>query len=700
MKNEGKLTIIFCSFFNRDYFGEFIINGEHFKTNTEKINLKYIFNKYEQDLGKKCCSYKLVSKNGVNMLCGTFEIFLGNNIGYCFLDEIGITFEIMFLEKDEKIKDLINSKITSKIKSISGMNKEIEHSLNQNETKDRASLILINCLPNTQIKRNGELLFDLNKIEKKIVDTSDCNGYNICFYYSNFNDFVYQKIEEVKQISFNDAYEKYHEIVDELYNILINIINNKNSNLIKDFYFIYNKNKKKLKEIILNKYLYGKKILEEDLNEDYYFEFAFKIIFFLSIESNENTIEINELEDIHKKLLENKKIISADDYLKVYEKIFLLMDIYSSDIIYEGDSKIHYFHIKNIDKNSPLYYCYEFLDDFIENLNYNSSFYYPLLSIDGGYYEYNFKKKNGTEHLSSFGFNMLSLDMIKYHLKNMIPNFIIWSENLSDDEDAITNPLNGNIILNINKFKNIKIDKNQCDEYLSQHYAFILSKILIHEFFGHKKSSFSKTGINFDSIISFRNELGELKLIDGNSKDKFINVDEIENGNNKASEMKGDSGYFIEYFLGSINGEYTIAIIDTIENKTNLCKLLNSSLWHQEISTFKEYVKLKSIFLDLYPDIIIDNSLNIYEQIQIMKAKLIEITEKNYDKEPSSNSKIKLEINKSIDEQFNIIWKKRKKLIISKRKDTPSIKKDDKKKVINDVKKSLFAGFTHGFYRK
>ena len=281
MKNEGKLTIIFCSY-HRVIFDEFILNEEHFQTNTEKIEVNYIFNIYEQDSGKKCCRYKLVGKNGIGIICGTFDIFLGNNIGYCFLDDNGITFEIMFLEKEESIKDLFESKITSKINYFSSMNKEIELSLNKNDTKDRYNLILINSLPKTQINRNGKLLIDLNQIEKKIENISDCYGYNVCFHYGNFNDFVYQKIEEVKLINFNKVYEEYKGIVDKMYNILMDIITNKNND-ITEFTSIYNKNKYKLKGIFLEKYLYGKKILEKDLNEECYFEFAFKILFFFYV---------------------------------------------------------------------------------------------------------------------------------------------------------------------------------------------------------------------------------------------------------------------------------------------------------------------------------------------------------------------------------------------------------------------------------
>ena len=49
--------------------------------------------------------------------------------------------------------------------------------MNQNQTEDRANLTLIICFPNTKIEKDGQLLIDLGKVEKKI-DYSDNNiGY-------------------------------------------------------------------------------------------------------------------------------------------------------------------------------------------------------------------------------------------------------------------------------------------------------------------------------------------------------------------------------------------------------------------------------------------------------------------------------------------------------------------------------------------
>ena len=215
MENEATLTIIFYSYYNIPVFDKFILNGEEFSIDKGKIEKKFIFNKYEQDLDKKFCRYELISKEGGDIYKGSFEISSGNHIGYCFLDDPGITFKLLFLQKrGEKMKEFIKSKYTSAINNISSDNKEFELSLNQNGTEDRASLILINCLPITQIKKDGKLFIDLKKVEKKI----DCfdeneNGYQICYHYDNFQNFAFQKMEEINQLNFEELYIISHCII-------------------------------------------------------------------------------------------------------------------------------------------------------------------------------------------------------------------------------------------------------------------------------------------------------------------------------------------------------------------------------------------------------------------------------------------------------------------------------------------------------
>ena len=713
MAIKAKLTIIFCTFNNNPIFDRFTLNEKEYKIENGIIEQELTFNKYENDLGKKICCYKLKTKEENNASCeGTFEISQGNNIAYCFLDDGGITFKILFLQKKESIKEFINSKFT--INKSSGKNKLIELSLNQNETEDRANLILINCLTNTEIKKEGQLLINLREVVGESEFSEKNVGYQICYHYGNYIDYAYQKMEEVDQLNFKNLYDSNLDQVEEMYKILYTIMDNKDKTktkeLINNFFKKYKEKRYELtNNIIQRKYLYSNKILEEELNSGNYFDFIFKILSLILFEEKyseddeKNNYGINDFKIIYNKLIENKKKLESDNLLKIYEKIFLLIDVYTSEFIYmdnKEDYIINYLHINNFEAESPLFYAYAFLYDFIKDLDYNSNFYYPLLSIDSGLYEYFFKEYK--KYISTFGFNMLSLDKIKDHLKNMIPSYIIISKKLlKDDENARTNPLNGNIILNINQFGFINISKNQPDKNISKHYAFIISKILIHEFFGHKKSSFSKKGKNYNSIISFKDESGERKYIDDNDKKKIKDGKDImEDKNINLDSFRGDSGYFIEFFLEKINNEYTNAIIDTIENKTNLCKLLDAKLWHRELNIFKEYLKLKSIFLDYFPDHIIENNLNIYDQIKLMKEKIDKEKIKIEDKQSNKNEEVKNNLETKIDKMFDVVWKKRKNIKIKKGLDKTNSKKEEKKEFRNKFREEFFAEFTHGFYRK
>ena len=157
MKNEANLTINFCTYSNKPLFHKFVLDGENFDVKDGmSIKKKYILNKYELHLGKKYCKYILIRNDKGDDLDGSFEISSGNHIVYCFLDAPGTTFKILFLQKKEKMNDFIKSKFSSF--NIFYTNKEIELSLNQNETEDRASLILINCLPYTEIKKKRKII--------------------------------------------------------------------------------------------------------------------------------------------------------------------------------------------------------------------------------------------------------------------------------------------------------------------------------------------------------------------------------------------------------------------------------------------------------------------------------------------------------------------------------------------------------------
>ena len=622
------LTLVFCSYNKHPYFTRFMINNKNYQTSLGEIDLNIPFNKYEKDIGKKVCEYKLSTEDRDFQFEGLFEIYLGENIGYCFIDNVGTTFEIMFIQKVEKLEYFLNCKYTSSILDAGNSRVEINLSLNKNRTKDRANLILINCLPNTSIKKNGQLFIDLEKVKTNIDSFSIKDNYQLCFYDDKCEDFSYKKIKIIEKLNFKSVYELYNKEVDNIVNNILDGINKSNKEVIKDALIEYRKKEYEYEHIIKRKYLYGKKILKEELNQEYYIDFIFKILFLIFVETNiekENDIIIKNMNDLYNKFLENKKLICGDKLLETYEKIFLLIDIYFTEALDHSDYIIKYYHYKNFEKGSALFYAYEFLQDFIEKLDYDSKFYYPLLLNDGGNYNYKYVRDNCIRFVTIYGFNMLSLEEIKAHLREMLPNIIIFSNALNSDISAITNPLDGSIYLNNIQFKADQLIKKETDGNISK-YAFIVSKLLVHELFGHKKSTYSKSEINYNSIISFKNELNELEFI---SRDDIYNWSIFKETNSiqtseEINRYVGDSGYFIEYFFGKIENKYTLNLIDNVENRTNLNKLLDAELWHKDLETFKEYIKLKYIIVNYSPKIIINDKLNIKEQLKEMKFKLIE----------------------------------------------------------------------------
>ena len=49
-----------------------------------------------------------------NLITGIFEVYLGRNIGYCFIDDIGTNFELLFIRTKEKIDDFLKKKFVIK----------------------------------------------------------------------------------------------------------------------------------------------------------------------------------------------------------------------------------------------------------------------------------------------------------------------------------------------------------------------------------------------------------------------------------------------------------------------------------------------------------------------------------------------------------------------------------------------------------
>ena len=634
---EANLKVYFCLFQEITLYTHFNIDNYTYSTK-QNIDIKLKFNDFEIELGKKICFIELFYiKDGTKLSKTSYiEIYPGNNIAYCFLDVNGTTFEIIFYRKEiNKFLNNNNFSISSK-----DYNMKIPITLNSMNLNDRANLILINCLNMTTIQSYDNDIINLGKMSSKINDFSFDNSYMLFIDRNDYEEIKYRELKPLNQLTFAELYNNNKIKVEEMYNELISSITNNPNTFIENYKKNIYEKYKYLIDIMYNNYVLPKSILKKELNNNEYLDFIFKIVVFSYLEKklNGNSIfNLENLKDLIYKLNVNYNYIKKDKDIEIYDKILLLINVFLSDL-FDYDDEIKYFNLAKINKESPLFLAIEFLKEFIKEFDYESNFYYPLLLIDGGLFYYKYKEDLiSPVWVTTFGANMNTLEVIKAHLRNLIPNVVLYSNNFKTDDYSFVMPQIGIVTLNLQLIGN-DCDKKIIDDKIRNHKAFVISKVFFHEIYGHVKSSFSKDykgkGKYILSPICFKDEKdGTIRFLpDENNDNLYKDIKQVSYEDLKASN--GDSGYLLEFYFGEINGEYVLEIIDDIENITNLGVLLNTKLWHKQIDLFKEYIVLKKYLIDqkLIGTINENNKIEeqIYEMQKIIGEKMDTIKEQNY----------------------------------------------------------------------
>ena len=135
------------------------------------------------------------------------------------------------------------------------------------------------------------------------------------------------------------------------------------------------------------------------------------------------------------------------------------------------------------------------------------------MCIDSGIFRCKYKKDSiRTYDLTTYGINMYSINTIRNHLKSLIPNVLLFSNNFGPDDYCYTCPVTGVISLN-EKIFGKDLDKRIEDKNLREHHGFILAKNLFHEIFGHKKSLLCKEENKYFSPVCFKDKAGNLKFL-------------------------------------------------------------------------------------------------------------------------------------------------------------------------------------------
>jgi hypothetical protein len=84
--------------------------------------------------------------------------------------------------------------------------------------------------------------------------------------------------------------------------------------------------------------------------------------------TGDKTLKVSDINNIYSQLSLNKDNICKDLNLKIYEKIILLIEIYSLKIILQKEYIINYLNLNSVEPDSPMYFAKEFLNKFINEL--------------------------------------------------------------------------------------------------------------------------------------------------------------------------------------------------------------------------------------------------------------------------------------------------------------------------------------------
>ena len=620
-------TLLLDYLFNniKPSFSKILIDKKEYpleEVNKKEIKIK--FNEIEKELGYKAIELGFIYEDNKKEIYEC-EVIPGINNGI-LLPLKGTLRDIILPENNKKYKINIE---------YHGDKKEFEIQNNR--------LLLINLNP------EFSLCIDEILITKQILEIS--GKYSVQIYCADLENrlFFEKETPPVDSDGFLEMYDEYNDESRKFYNQIKNMLDTKlySYDLYKTYF-----NKKDLESILFTKLNFPKNILKSKYNKKEYFEFISYCCLYCILPRDDEEKEIKNIFDYFKTF---KKELEDDSDLEYYMKNMIMLEFSCIMAIKRNLDKFKsinftYYNMKNVSNNSPLDISNKFLETFIDKLDDKSPFIYPLSLIDSGNYSYN--KEN------VYGLGLINQDILKSHLRNILPDVIIVINDEEEKEDqGIANKALGTVVINLaspflSPLKNVKIDQELKDQPqdFSDKLALILFIEFFHEIFGHKKGGYSQKS---NSLLSSPNVFYDkqkkriLKLVDKNSPFEFKNEVKI------LRDCDHDAGYFLEYFIGECEyGFYNELIEKMIEGNVNLNFILNNELWNEKIETMRKYIKLKYIIFKHNKDLL-DNKKykNINEEISDLE-KIIK--EKN----------IKLDII-----QESQVVNKKEKLILNKRKD-------------------------------
>jgi hypothetical protein len=589
-----------------------------------------------------------------------FNLYKGENIGNLFLDvnysKIGRTYELIFREENINIE--INKKEITHFDTLGNKYRKRCLLINFQKIFININNININFGIYIQFKANHKSFqFSFYNIEKKLI--------------------VVKKIKQNKKINLCFESNLLKTFLEDLKSFIINKGEDKKS-IFKSIKLKY----ECLKEEECRKLNISKNKLIEQFNKEEYFQIYYIKRLINTFYNNLKQIEkdFSYIEKILNYFEEIKIKISSEKSLKIYQKIFLLEFYFSmlEKMNFEEfiTMNIKYYIMDKAEKDSVFYYVIKFLNEFIEQLNESSYLFFPLLELNSGVGNYLQNKV--------YCFNMININTLKQHLKEIVPEFIITFSNKGKTIESI-HKYNGVISINTQKIVNEdNIDffmQKLIDIKQTKNYAIKIIRYLLHEL-SHKKFTFENQDKDYNSPLKFINKNNEII--------ELLNINSKKTGSNICKKLTSiindfdDSGNFLEYYFGFIENENLMSLLIKCNDLSKLID--NPQLFtSNNLSVLQKYIKLKYLAQINNINYIFQENISILDEIkqfeELMKENNIKIEfikEENFLNKKRKNDEIEA-IKKKLDfnKKDNYMDKNEKKEDKDKKEDQEVEDKDE-----------------------
>ena len=533
------------------------------------------------------------------------------NVIYVYLNDLGlISLELIFLNKDEDI--LID-------------NEKLIYDTNNNNFRKR--IVLVG-------KRLGFKLGKKNFEPHRYlsgVNIDNNNSFQLSFYSKTLIVAKPIKIYK-KKINFQYFYEKFIERIAEFDSDFKAIFDEHNQNTEKEIPELINKNKNIIEQFNKLNFTKSLSVLKNEFNNNEYIDFIYKILINKIIkyhwkDRNDNKKIVESIKSLD--ILKNK--IMNDINLEIYQKIFGVIEIFFIYNRYYNIDKnvlntIKYIQTKNIAKDSVIGIAIDFIINYINELNEESPVFFKILEINSNF-GYAHDKKVYT-------FNLLSVDDVKKHLKEIIPKEIFFykvNSNISASNYSQTGILSINEFKLYENLKEIPLDTpiNQSEIENGHSLAMRIARIFLHEIIGQKKfRDKAPNKIKSPLKIVSNNKIKTLTYALSTEKpeDDYIKI------LLSKKKDKGDSGHVLDIPYGfAYHRIPTMYCISLLKNSGKLISHPELFVHKDKIEILKEYVKEKyyceknNIEIKNWWSLTIEDEINEMEKI-IIKEKEKKLT--------------------------------------------------------------------------